>query len=379
MINIYGVLNVLGYGIHTQNMMKAMFETSVDYNLTIIGQPQVDPYFEIPIKEGVNKRIDFNVKNPSVFIYHDHESNCCCGSPTAVFSIFETTKPKDSSIAMLSNGPADIVLVTTQAHKDMLAKYVSKPIEVVHEGIDECIYNSIMVDPLIKTDKFTYITVGKRERRKNTDLIVKSFIDTMKDKDVAFIIHTCNPHMAMNTKGIDLSCWSGINPIEEGFKYEGSEIKAHKFSNGHCDLYFTNYGVPIANMASLYRSAHVAIAVSSGEGWDLPVTELMACGIPVIVSDVLGHSEYIKEAPGIQDLIVKPIGFEKAEDDMYFKGDNGDWSIIKGSDVREKITQTYEQRNKYMKPCEELATYMENNFTWKHAVKQLTKVLSLGV
>jgi hypothetical protein len=273
MINVYAPINLLGYGIHASNMIKAMSEAGMDINLTTIGSIQSDPYFEDSWRKAQDNLKDFSSKNPSLFIFHDEMSNQACGAPLCVFSIFETSTPKEQSIAMLKNGPADIILTTTQMHKQYLdALNIGKPVHVVNEGVDDTIFNTIPVDKHIDTGKFTYLTVGKKEARKNTSMIVKAFIEDMQDKEVALVAHTFNPFA--NTEKVhpfkNLASWSDVNPIEHGFEYKGWDGKAHKFSKNACDIYFTAPGLPTSMMSSLYHSANVGIQISRGEGWDLP-------------------------------------------------------------------------------------------------------------
>lgn len=274
MINIYAPINILGYGIHAANLIKALKEEGQEYNLTPIGQPQTDPYFETYLKEGLEKKDKFDSASPSLYVFHDEYSNQACGSPMFTFSVFETDKIGDLNKAILENGPTDVVLTTTEKHKLILQEQgVTKSIEVVNEGVDTSIYNTIPYDPLIDTGKFTYITVGKREKRKNTDLIIESWIDVMKDKEVALLAHTFNPFLHKDNKShpvTNLSCWTGLDPRALGFEYKGFNGKSHFFTNGKCEIHFTAPGIPLTSMPSLYHSANVGIQVSRGEGWDLP-------------------------------------------------------------------------------------------------------------
>ena len=174
MLNIYGAISNLGYGIHANNLIKSLTDSLIELNLTKIGQVQNDPYFESYWKAAEGKLNNFNAKAPSLFIFHDEFSNQACGAPLAVFSVFETTKIKDLSKAMLENGPADLILATTHDHARLLKDNgITKPIHVVQEGVDDCIYNTIPASMYIDTGKFTYITVGKNEKRKKEKRVKK--------------------------------------------------------------------------------------------------------------------------------------------------------------------------------------------------------------
>jgi len=378
MINIYGTINALGYGIHANNMIKAFSDANVDINLTTIGQIQSDSYFEEYWKKAQENRINYEMNSPSLFIFHDELSNQANGSPLFVFSIFETTQPKSESIAMLKNGPASHILVTTQKHKELLElQNIGKPIYVVNEGVDDTIYNTIPVDKYIDTSKFTYLTVGKKEERKKTNLIIKSFIDLMSDKEVALIAHTFNPFA--NKENVhpfkNLMSWSDINPIDYGFEYKGWDGKAHRFTKNKCDIILTAPGLPTTLMSTLYHSANVGIQISRGEGWDLPLMEMMACGLPCIATDCLGHSEYLK--PSTEDpLIISLDKKEIADDGIWFKGNVGEWSVVNEDCFKQKLLYTWENREKYEEKSEDLADYTAETFAWSKAVDQFNKLLA---
>lgn len=380
MINIYAPINTLGYGIHAANIIKALKDKGREYNILPLGPAQTDPYFESYLKEGVEKRSEFRADSPSLFIFHDEYSPQACGSPLVTFSVFETDKIGELNKKLLNNGPTDIVATTTLRHKQILEDNgVTKPIEVINEGIDDALYNTIPYDPLIDTGKFTYITVGKREKRKNTDLLIELWIKQMKDKEVALIAHTFNPfvHQDKNTHPVtNLACWTGVDPRAFDLEYKGFNGKSHHFTNGQCDLHFTAPQIPLTSMPSLYHSANVGIALSRGEGWDLPLTEMMACGIPCIATDCLGHIEYLHAAPNVQQALkVEVNGTELAEDGIWFKGDKGNWSTIDEEGFIDRLNYTYNNKEKYEEKSEELADYMCENYSWSRSVEDLLKII----
>jgi len=382
MLNIYAPINNLGYGIHASNIIKSLIENGQEVNLTTIGQIQSDPYFEIYWKEAEKNKEKFNSSNPSVFIFHDEHSMQATGKPLLTFSVFETTKLKTMSLETLNNGPTTGILVTTKKHKDLLSTFIkNKKIHVVNEGVDDCLFNTIPVDKFIETNKFTYITIGKKEKRKNTDIILKTFIDKMKDKNVALISHTFNHfiHNLPDHPFRNLNCWSGINPLKYGFEYKGFNGKAHKFTNNKCDIYFTIPTIPISMMPSLYHSANIGIQISRGEGWDLGLMEMLACGVPSIATDCLGHSEYLehKDLPTIQsDLYLKSFASEIAIDDIWFKGNQGEWDIVDHDKFESLLNQTWEDQLTYRIKRDDLSDFISKNYSWNNSIKTLIDIIN---
>lgn len=379
MINLYSPTNTLSYSIHGLNMLKGLIENGNEVFLSPIGELQADSFFKCYIDSALANKSKYSSKDPSLFIFHDEYSmNASSKSCLLTFSVFETTKPKDISVKILENGPTDVVLTTTKEHADILKTLISKPVEVVNEGIDPTIYNTIPVDPYIKTDKFTYILVGKREERKNTDLTLRVFINTMKENKVALIAHTFNPFLNQTKDHPfqNLNCWCGVNPIKQGFEYKGFNGKAHKFSYKECDIYFSTPTIPVSMMSSLYHSANVGIACSRSEGWGLPEVEMMACGLPVIATDCMGHNEYIHQTPEIQtNLIIKKETMSIANDGIWFQG-NGEWDDLNITMFISKLEETYSNPSLYTIKDEELADFMANNYNWNKAALKLTEVMT---
>lgn len=381
MLNIYAPINLLGYGIHASNIIKALMDKNIPINLSKIGQVQVDPYFEPYWKAAEQNLNQFSSKNPTLFIFHDELSHQCSGNPVAVFSVFETTVLKPLSKHMLMNGPADMIFTTTEEHANILKQNgITKPIHVVHEGVDDCIFNTIPTTKYIDTGKFTFITVGKNEKRKNTNEIVKAFIDVIGSQEAALIAHTFNPFLnnQQDHPFKNLACWVNFDPASRGFRYAGWTGKAHKFTNGKADIYFTAPTIQTAEMACLYYSANVGIQCSRAEGWDLPLSEMLACGIPAIATNVLGHSEYLPGLPEHQDLIINPRGSEAAQDGLWFKGDLGEWSIIDQNDIKDKIDQVFKNKDIYSVKSEKISTYMTENYSWSKAADKIKTILNLG-
>jgi glycosyltransferase involved in cell wall biosynthesis len=58
-------------------------------------------------------------------------------------------------------------------------------------------------------------------------------------------------------------------------------------------VFLHNRDIPHYQLATLYRSANCLISAGRGEGWDLPLMEAMACGLPTIATDWGGHTGFV--------------------------------------------------------------------------------------
>lgn len=371
MINIHTPLNTLGYGIHGLNIINQLHKQGIDMSLNPIGNTQLNSYYSDVI-DNISFS-DFDDNSPSLYIFHPSHLKNIKGSKVAAFAVFETTIiPKLDKYNLINN--CDYVFTTTQNHKTLLILngIPEEKIHVINEGIDPTLYNSEFNGKYIDTGKFTYITAGKFEKRKNTDLLIKTFIENMQYKEVALICHTFNPFLP-GGGSITSKQFTGVDISKYGFNIVDMTQQYIKYSNSMCDIYFT---YPISDqslMKLLYHSANVGIYISRAEGWGLPLIETMACGIRCICSNVYGHNEYIWGSCDLQDsLIIEPSGKETADDGMWFKGNVGKWYTIDPDDLIDKLDDTY--NNKFT-ISSELSKYYGNNFNWKKPVKKIIDVL----
>lgn len=67
---------------------------------------------------------------------------------------------------------------------------------------------------------------------------------------------------------------------------------------------FTNNHLSDEDMAWGYAACDVTLGIGSGEGWGYPLSESLACGIPVVHGDYAGGAEFVPE-----EFKVKPVAF----------------------------------------------------------------------
>jgi len=380
MLNIFAPINNLGYGIHANNMIKALRNNDVKLSLNVIGQVQPNDYYKLNLEELHGNYSLFDSSAPSLHIFHDEYVTSVGGKYPIAFSVFETTELNDHVVYNLKN-VAEKVFTTTEKHKEILQLNGINPdkIHVINEGVDGELYNADPCNKYVDTGKFTYITVGKKEERKNTDMIIRTFIENMQYMETALICHTFNPFSKPGDGGqVTTTQFTDVDLEKYGFKKTQVHSTHMVYSNGMCDVYFTYPIQDQTKMRNLYRSANVGIAVSRAEGWDLPLIELLACGVPTIASDVIGHSEYLPGAPSVQQsLIVQPRCMEVADDGVWFHGDRGLWAKIDSEDLIDMLEMTWDDQDKYKDVSQELSKYYIDNYSWDKPALKIKELLTL--
>ncbi|MGA1077156.1 MAG: glycosyltransferase family 4 protein, partial [Ilumatobacteraceae bacterium] len=76
-------------------------------------------------------------------------------------------------------------------------------------------------------------------------------------------------------------------------------------------------------LVDLYRRATLVVSASSAEGWGMTITEAARCGVPSVVTDVLGHRAAVID--GVTgDLVTTPADLAGAIERLLDDADRRD-------------------------------------------------------
>ena len=196
----------------------------------------------------------------------------------------------------------------------------------------------------------------------------------MQYKPCALILHSYNFHHGANEI---LKNWYNQDLRHLGYKAVEETEHYIMFTNSFSDIYLTKPVLENDQMKRLYTSANVGISFCAAEGWGLPQMEMMACGKPVIISNVIGHKEYIKDLPVFQELIIEPIGKEVANDGVFFHGDRGNWYTLSQESLISKLNYAYDN-NIGSILSRDLSEYIINNYNWNLAATKIKQIITEG-
>jgi len=169
----------------------------------------------------------------------------------------------------------------------------------------EVLHPSVRSEDIKKfTEKDYVLFVGTVEPRKNLKTLIKAFKEVRAKHDVALIIA------------------GGF-----GWLYDDIISYPEKLGLGK-DVIFTKY-VDERTILSLYQFASVFVYPSVYEGFGMPPLEAMACGAPVVVSDIPPHREVSGDAAlyftsedhgALSDAIVRLLSSESLRTEMRQRG-----------------------------------------------------------
>ncbi|MBD2481314.1 glycosyltransferase [Planktothrix sp. FACHB-1365] len=239
---------------------------------------------------------------------------------------------------------------------------VPERVVVIPLGVDTQIYHPLpeekrqeLRQQLGWNDSFIFLNIGVMwNERQGIDRILKAFARiTEKYPDARLVlkgrdaIFPSKDHLKQATK--DSLNDEEIQRVSTRMRYIGNNLSS-------------------LEMAQLYQAADAYVSPYSAEGFNLPVLEAIACGVPVICTDGGPTDDFTNETlvykiKSTFDQITLPSGeirfFLEPDQEHLFA-------------LMEKVI---EQENFYQTLQKIGPNFVEQNFTWKIIVEQLLKVL----
>lgn len=202
-----------------------------------------------------------------------------------------------------------------------------------------------------RPDGFIFISVGLPSIRKGFDVLAKAFEDAFSDnKDVSLVCAVT--HFSSNVEA-----FSGLG------SYKSRIYALHG-----------EYTEP--QMARIYSSADAYASASRGEGWNLPVCEAAACGLPVICPNTTSHREVV----GSDGFMFHAEGFApiKGAESISPWYHNVPFSVFGKKSHDELVSllrRVYRNRSDVKIQAEALKNRVQTRWTWDNAAARVTRRL----
>ena len=290
-LNLMTSLSTTGYGIAGKNIALRLMEVGAEVSVFPHGNAHPDTEEEEKvIKQMLENAQDFNPDAPCLNIWHQFDLARRVGNGDYIaFPFFELNKFRDLEKHHLSI-PHKVLVASKWAKKIVEDEVGREDVSVVPLGVDTDIFFPAI--EMENNDEYTFFNIGKWEKRKGHDIIVRAFDKAFTKSDNAHLV-MC-PHNPF-LKPHQLEYWMGM--------YQNAKL-AHK-------IHIAAPHATHAGVADMIRCCDCGIFPARAEGWNLELLESMACGKPVITTNCSAHTEYVDESNAYLKLGAdRFIGFE---------------------------------------------------------------------
>ncbi len=234
---------------------------------------------------------------------------------------------------------------------------LKRPVEIIPLGVDTNYFHPGLQTFPNPMGEFVFFSAFEWGERKEPGLLLKIFNDEFGcDEPVRLLCKVINRDPGLKLK---------------------EEIRALRLrdSGGRISFLF-NQEFPHYQLGSLYRSTDCFVSVSRGEGWNMPLMEAMACGLPAIATDWGAHREFIHEGNSYPLRVRGTI--PAVAKCPYYNGFR--WADPDPDHLRHLLRLVAQNRDEARAKGEEAAREINDRWTWRHTAKKIiARLEALGV
>lgn len=265
------------------------------------------------------------------------------------YTMFETDKlptgkdwaGEDEDAPKLINRELDLLLVPCEHNKELFKNSgVTIPIEVVPCGINPELF-PYYERPERKT--FTFFMYGTLTLRKNPGMVISAFANLFKDNpDVKLVLKTQSGTLG-HVEYVDMG---DITVIDSLWTVE--------------------------RLNEELRNVDCMVFPSRGEGFGIPPLEAMATGLPTIIADNTGMSEYAD--PGY-NFVVSTEKTAPAQRYPQKWGDVGNWYEPSYTELKAMMKWVYENRQVAKEIGKDASAWVHKNWTYDNTAEKMIEAI----
>ena len=243
----------------------------------------------------------------------------------------------------------DEVWVPSRFNRDgFLASGLTRPVHVMPLGVDVDHFHPGIRGVPNPAGDFAFLASFEWGERKRADMILKVFNQTFRKTEPAVLVcKVINVNAATNVR-------AQIEAL--GLSSRGGRI-----------AFLHNREFPYHQLGALYRSADCYVSAGRGEGWDMPLMEAMACGLPSIATDWGAHTQFVHAdiAYPLRSRGLVPADARAP----YYKGFR--WADPDPEHLAHLFRHVFENREEAAAKGRRAASEMAAAWTWNHAARRI--------
>lgn len=345
-INYACFLNSSGYSMAAQNYIEALEQTGqFDIKISPFSGKPAKPAISDEKYEFFMRMVKKKDDEERILIYHciptiqrrikSHKKNIG-------FATFETFQPPDTWGTLLNKNDA-IITPSQFNYKIFSHMKINKPLYYIPHCIDLNIYNKD-VKPWKQYDKYTFLFMGIWRERKGYKQLFEAWLKEFDDKDnVQLVIKTDKPKKAE--------------------KYFNSFKKQVRLNRGFAPVFFENKVFSEKELPGFVKSVDCLVSPSMGEGFGYPGLQCMTLGIPVIIANHSGCSEYANKE--VVTLIESKGFVLRSNMDNIPQFRSRKWAFIEVKKIQEAMRYVVNNKKEVHKKAGLAYSYVREKFNYK--------------
>jgi FkbM family methyltransferase len=306
-----------------------------------LGTPNGDEEFPLYTKYENNGNPDVHIvlnDNTHRYFYEDYSGK------KIAYNVWETTRQPEGFFENLKKFDQVWVPSNWQKRCTVEQGISEEKVKVVPEGVDGNLFKPL--DKEVNNEKFTFLLVGRWDYRKSIKEIIKSFTETFSEEEnVQLIISVDNPFA---TDGLT----STEQRLEKfGIKHKNIKIIHHMSKNDYVEL---------------LKSVNCFLSCARSEGWNLPLIEAMACGIPSTYSNWGAQLEFAKDK-GIPIQIKGEVPASVDNEESWIKDAPGNFCEPNFDHLKLIMRDVYKNYDSYKVNALLDSEKIRKEFSWENA------------
>lgn len=355
-LNLHLAINPLSIGNVGFNLLRELYRRKIQCVLFSRGPIDLSPYrvdqqFASWIERAVNTRYQkVDRKVPTLSCWHLNGSEMKPSDRQFLLTFHETDSPTDHEINLVNQ--QDFTFFSSNWSVDNFKTYGAERTAFVPLGFDEDL--TPITQRLVPDTITHWILVGKVEQRKNTQLIIQTWLKRYggekPNRHHQLTLCVTNPFFKPEM----------MNEFYGGC-FEG---KPKPFNVNILPHLKTN-----AEMNQLYNSADIDLSGFSGsEGWGLPAFNATALGKWSIVTNVTAHKDW---ATADNSILVEGAAMRPAYDNVFFAQGQAFSQGNIYSFTEEQLTEAMDRAEKLAKTPNVEGAKLRETFTYKRTVDEI--------
>ena len=247
-------------------------------------------------------------------------------------------EPFDSTLATVGQ-MADLLVPASHYGKKVLNINNMPATDVIPHSFDPKVYypfkqaqrDKAREKFAFKDEEFVVGFVGRQQERKNLMALIIAFAKFADGKN--------NVKLLLD---ITIDKYSDFNLVHM-VKFLGIADKV---------LIIKSNNLSEADMADMYNALDMYISTSCSEGFNIPVLEAQACGVPCAVSEYAAHSELVRD----HGRLIEVEDYRPMQNNIY-------WAYVKMDDAIASMNEYYDNINQRRKDANKATKFVNKYYT----------------